>query len=46
MYCIPLIEINFALSYIWDVSPDTPGTVIFWKQGIEETLSHERTRSF
>jgi hypothetical protein len=25
---IPLIDINFALSYIWDVSADTSGNVI------------------
>ena len=27
-----LISINFVLSYIWDVSSDTSGTVIFWKR--------------
>jgi len=33
---IPLVYINFALSYIWDVSPDTPGIVILLKLGTEE----------
>jgi hypothetical protein len=38
MDIIPLIDINFALSYIWDVWPDTPGAVIVWKQGTEEWM--------